>query len=201
MTAIRPDQVCVGVVVGVHGVKGTVRIKCYTTEPTGLAAYGPVSDEQGTRRFAIEVLGVSRGAVLAHLSGIKDRDAADALRGLRLYVPRAALPATKEDEFYHADLVGLPVETRDGQRLGTVRAVHNFGAGDILELRADGGRELMLPFSDAVVPAVDLAAGRIIADPPAGLLDERVEADGKSRGRAGRKSAGRRGAGRGQPRP
>ncbi|HEY7608642.1 MAG TPA: ribosome maturation factor RimM [Alphaproteobacteria bacterium] len=168
----RPDKVCLGAIVGVHGVKGVVRIKSFTADPADIAAYGAVSDESGVRSFAVSVLGQARGAVLARLSGVADRDAAEALRGLRLYVPRAALPKTKEDEFYHADLIGLPVETREGQRLGTVRAVHNFGAGDILELRGEDGRELMLPFSDAVIPAVDLAAGRIVADPPAGLIEE-----------------------------
>jgi 16S rRNA processing protein RimM len=167
-----PDQVCLGTIVGVHGVQGAVRIKSFTEHPADVAAYGAVSDESGARRFEVKVLGQARGAVLARLSGVADRDAAEALRGLRLYVPRAALPKTNEDEFYHADLIGLPVETSEGARLGSVRAVHNFGAGDILELRDEAGRELMLPFSDAVVPKIDLAAGRIVAAPPAALLEE-----------------------------
>lgn len=170
------DKVCVGAIVGVHGVQGAVRIKSFTAAPADVAAYGEVSDEGGARRFAVKVLGQARGAVLARLSGIASRDAAEALRGLRLYVPRAALPETKEDEFYHADLIGLPVETREGAPLGTVRAVHNFGAGDILELRDDGGRELLLPFSDAVVPNVDIAAGRIVAAPPASMLEDHAQA-------------------------
>jgi len=183
----RPEKVCLGAVVGVHGVRGTVRIKSFTADPADIAAYGAVSDESGARRFEVEVLGQARGAVLARLSGVADRDAAEALRGLRLYVPRAALPETKEDEFYHADLIGLPVETREGARLGTVRAVHNFGAGDILELRDDDGRELLLPFSDAIVPAVDLGAGRIVADPPAALLEQRAQAAIKSGATAARR--------------
>lgn len=176
----RPEQVCLGTIVGVHGVQGAVRIKSFTADPADVAAYGAVSDESGGRRFEVKVLGQARGAVLARLSGVASRDAAEALRGLRLYVPRAALPQTNEDEYYHADLIGLPVETREGAVLGTVRAVHNFGAGDILELRDDAGRELLLPFSDAVVREIDLAAGRIVAAPPAGLLEGRGQAEVKA---------------------
>jgi 16S rRNA processing protein RimM len=181
-----PEKVCLGVVVGVHGVRGAVRIKSFAADPADIAAYGPVSDESGARSFAVKVEGFARGAVLARLSGIADRDAAEALRGVRLYVPRAALPATREDEYYHADLIGLPVETREGAPLGSVRAVHNFGAGDILELRAADGRELLLPFSAAAVPTVDLAAGRIVADPPLGLLDDSAQAEIKAGGAVGR---------------
>jgi 16S rRNA processing protein RimM len=183
----RPEKVCLGTVVGVHGVQGAVRIKSFTADPADIAAYGAVSDESGGRRFEVKVLGQARGAVLARLSGVADRDAAEALRGVRLYVPRAALPTTKEDEFYHADLIGLPVETREGAPLGSVRAVHNFGAGDILELRDENGRELLLPFSDAVVPEIDLARGRIVAAPPAGLLEEREQAALKAGDTARRK--------------
>lgn len=193
----RSEQVCLGIVVGVHGVKGVVRLKSFTAAPADIAAYGAVCDESGARRFKIQVLGTARGAILARLSGIADRDAAEALRGLRLYVPRTALPETSEDEFYHADLIGLPVETKEGARLGTVGAVHNFGAGDILEVRGEAGHELLLPFSDAVVPQVDLAAGRIVADPPAGLLDDRAKAQSKDAGRVARRDrlAKRRGGG------
>ena len=188
----RPDKVCVGTVVGVHGVQGAVRIKSFTADPADVAAYGAVSDESGARRFEVKVLGQARGAVLARLSGVAGRDAAEALRGLRLYVARAALPETKEDEFYHADLIGLPVETRDGAALGSVRAVHNFGAGDILELHGDDGGELLLPFSDAVVPEIDLAAGRIVAAPPASLLEDRAQAALKAGGDAARRKRRRK---------
>jgi 16S rRNA processing protein RimM len=186
-----PEKVCLGTIVGVHGVRGNVRIKSFTAQPADIAAYGAVSDESGARRFVVTVLGEARGAVLAKLSGVADRDAAEALRGIRLYVPRTALPKTNEDEFYHADLIGLPVETREGAALGRVSAVHNFGAGDILELRDGAGRELLLPFSDAVVPEIDLKSGRIVAMPPASLLEERAQAEIKA-GDAARKSRRRR---------
>jgi 16S rRNA processing protein RimM len=187
-----PDQVCIGTIVGVHGVQGAVRIKSFTADPADIAAYGAVSDESGARRFEVKVLGQARGAVLARLSGVADRDAAEALRGVRLYVSRAALPKTSEDEFYHADLIGLPVETREGARLGSVRAVHNFGAGDILELRDEAGRELLLPFSDAVVPSVDLAAGRIVAAPPASMLEDLAQAELKAGNTARRRDRRKR---------
>jgi 16S rRNA processing protein RimM len=190
----RPDKVCVGTIVGVHGVQGAVRIKSFTADPADVAAYGAVSDESGARHFEVKVLGQARGAVLARLSGVADRNAAEALRGVRLYVARAALPETKEDEFYHADLIGLPVETREGVPLGSVRAVHNFGAGDILELRGDDGRELLLPFSDAVVPEIDFAAGRIVAAPPASLLEDRAQAAIKAGARRGDRRRRKRGA-------
>ncbi len=188
----RPEKVCLGTIVGVHGVQGAVRIKSFTADPADIAAYGAVSDESGERRFEVKVLGQARGAVLARLSGVAGRDAAEALRGLRLYVPRAALPKTNEDEFYHADLIGLPVETREGAPLGSVRAVHNFGAGDILELRDESGRELLLPFSDAVVPEIDLANGRIVAVPPESLLEDRGQAAVKAGGDAPRRKRRRK---------
>lgn len=188
----RPDKVCLGTIVGVHGVQGAVRIKSFTADPADVAAYGAVSDESGERRFDVKVLGQARGSVLARLSGVADRNAAEALRGVRLYVPRAALPKTNEDEFYHADLIGLPVETREGAPLGSVRAVHNFGAGDILELRDDSGRELLLPFSDAVVPEVDLASGRIVAVPPPSLLEEHGQAGVKAGGDSSRRKRRRK---------
>jgi 16S rRNA processing protein RimM len=181
------DQICLGIVVGVHGVQGVVRIKSYAARPEDIAAYGPLIDEAGARKFKVKVLGMARGAVLARLSGVADREAADALKGVRLYVPRKALPATNEDEFYHADLVGLPVDTKDGARLGTVAAVHNFGAGDIIEIRDEKGGELLLPFSDPVFPVVDIKGGRIVADPPAELLEDRAKAAAKSAARDDRR--------------
>lgn len=166
------SRVCVGAVAGVHGVRGAVRIKTFTAVPADVAAYGPVEDEAGTRRFRLQVVGERGGMVIATLSGVTDRDVAEALKGLRLYVDRSALPAPEEDEFYHADLIGLAVETTDGIPFGTVRALHDFGAGDVIEIVPVGaGTPVVLPFTREVVPVVDLAAGRIVVDPPKGLLD------------------------------
>jgi len=164
------DRVCVGAVAGARGLKGEVRIKSFTAEPEDVAAYGPVSDKAGKRRFEIVVTGRVKGALIARIKGVDDRDAAEALKGTQLYVPRSALPEPEAGTYYHADLVGLRVETGDGADLGVVKAVHNFGAGDMLEVAGKGSRGAMLPFRAGVVTAVDLSAGRITVTPPPGLL-------------------------------
>ena len=154
-----------GVIVGAQGVRGAVRVKSFTGTPEDVGAYGPVDDEAGTRRFELRVVGASRGAVIAKLKGVEDRNAAEALKGTRLYVARAALPTPEEDEFYHADLVGLAAVTPDGASLGTVTAVHNFGAGDVIEIKPESGETLLVPFTDTTVPEIDLAAGRMVVVP------------------------------------
>lgn len=129
-------------------------------------------DETGTRSFRLKVTGMVRGNVIATIKGIGDRNAAEALAGTVLYADRGALPVLAADEFYQSDLIGLAVERRDGRALGTVVAIQNFGAGDLLEVAPPGGRTLLLPFTREVVPEVDVASGRIVVDPPAGLLDD-----------------------------
>ena len=168
--AARPRRVCVGIIVGAHGVRGAVRVKSFTQEARDLTAYGVLTDEQGNRRFALQPIGAARGAVLAKLEGVADRDAAEALRGVRLYVERDAFPKTGADEFYRADLVGLAAKTKDGAVLGRVRAVENFGAGDLIDIELAAGGSAYVPFTRTVVPLVDLAGGRIVVDPPEGLL-------------------------------
>jgi 16S rRNA processing protein RimM len=171
-------RVCLGVVTSPHGVRGLVRIKSFTAEPQGVAAYGPLEDERGERRYELELVGSAKGVVLARVAGVTDRDAAERLKGVRLYVSRDVLPAAGEEEYYHADLLGLRVELGDGSELGRVRAVHDFGAGDTLEVMRSEGGAVMVPFTRAVVPVVDLAAGRLVVDPPPGLLDGKtVEAE------------------------
>ncbi len=162
-------RVCLGVIAGPHGVRGLVRVKSFTEVPEDLASYGPLSDEQGRRRFDLTVTGRVKDALLARIEGVGDRDGAQVLKGTRLYVARDALPPIEEDEtFYYADLVGLAAEDRDGCSLGRVTAVHDFGAGDVLELgRGPEGRPLFLPFNRVAVPLVDLEGGRIVVDPPA----------------------------------
>ena len=155
-----------------HGVQGAVRIKSFTEQPEDVAGYGPLTDEAGLRRFELRVVGAGKGVVIARLSGVEDRNQAEALRGLRLYLPRSALPQTEAEEYYHADLIGLEAVLGDGTPVGRVRAIHDFGAGDTLELTRPGAPALMVPFTRAVVPNVELATGRLVLDPPAGLLDE-----------------------------
>ena len=121
--------------------------------------------------FSLRLVGAAKGVVIGWLSGVSDRDRAEALRGLRLYLPRAALPPTDDEEFYHADLIGLEAVLRDGTRLGQVKAVHDFGAGDTLEILRPEGPPAMVPFTRQVVPVVDLDAGRLVVEPPPGLLE------------------------------
>ena len=167
-----PERVCLGVVTAPHGVQGAVRIKSFTEEPEDVARYGPLTDETGLRRFELRLIGEGKGVVIARLSGVEDRNQAEAVRGLRLYLPRSALPHTEAEEYYHADLIGLEAVLGDGTPVGRVRAIHDFGAGDTLELARPGAPVVMVPFTRAVVPRIELAAGRLVLDPPAGLLDE-----------------------------
>jgi 16S rRNA processing protein RimM len=164
------DRICVAQIGAAHGIRGEVRLRSFTEDPAAIADYGPLESEDGTQRFEIEALRPAKDHFVARLSGIADRDAAERLTNVKLYVPRERLPPVEDDDtFYHADLVGLRAETPDGAPLGMVTAILNFGAGDIVEIRpADGGEALMLPFNDAAVPAVDLKAGRMVVVP----LDE-----------------------------
>ena len=170
------SRVCVGIITGAHGVRGAVRIKSFTAEPKDVARYGPVEDESGERQLRLRLVGAAKGVVIAKLADVADRDQAEALRGLRLYLPRSALPPAGDEEYYHADLIGLAAALADGTPLGRVRAVHDFGAGDTLEIDRAAGPPLMVPFTRAVVPVVDIEAGRLVVDPPPGLI-EPVEAE------------------------
>jgi len=170
------SRVCLGIMVGAHGVRGLVKVKPFTEVPEDIAAYGPVSDKAGRRTWRLEVVGrgpgKSGGVVLVRVEGVGDRDAAQALHGTELYVERAALPALAEEEtFYHADLIGLRVEDAEGRELGRVTAVENYGAGDFLEIEdaGKGGGSRLLPFTRQVVPVVDIVGGRLVVAPPAEL--------------------------------
>jgi len=168
-------RVCVGIITGAHGVQGAVRVRSFTEQPRAVGRYGPLEDESGDRQFELRVSGSAKGVVIARVAGITDRDQAEALRGLHLYLPRAALPEPRREEYYHADLIGLSAELADGTRLGRVRSIHDFGAGDTLEIVRSAGAPAMVPFTRAIVPIVDLTAGRLVVDPPPGLLDPVVE--------------------------
>jgi len=150
-----------------HGVRGEVRLKAFTEDPLSIARYGALESEDGRQRFEIEALRPAKDVLVVRLKGVADRNAAEALKNLRLYVAREKLPAPAHDEFYVADLIGLAAEGPDGASLGTVKAVHNFGAGDLLEIEpADGGATVMLPFTVATVPTIDIARKKIVIEPP-----------------------------------
>ena len=165
-------RICVGQILGAHGVRGLVKLLSFTSDPAAIADYGELTDESGQQRFAVSLSGANKGHFLARLSGIDDRDAAQVLAGVRLFVEREQLPAADEDEYYHADLIGLRAERPDGTVLGSVAALHNFGAGDLIELALPSGARPMLPFDRHTVPVVDIAGGRLVVDPPEGLLDD-----------------------------
>ncbi len=147
-----------------HGVRGEIRLQSFTAEPLSIADYGPLFDKSGARRFVIETAREQgREMLVVSVEGVSDRDAAQRLTGIDLYLPRELLPTPDEDEFYLADLIGLNVESEDGAALGRVIALRNFGAGDILEvLPQDGGESQFYPFTKALAPVVDVSGGRIV---------------------------------------
>lgn len=166
----KPDRICVGAIAGAFGVHGEVRLKSFCATPEDIAHYAPLYTEDGAHSYTVRLTRPVAGGLAARLSGVATKEQADALRGITLWADRGKLPSLPDDEFYHADLIGLEVCDPGGKVLGRVAAVQNFGAGDILEVTGAGLKApLMVPFTLAVVPTVDLAAGRIIADLPEGL--------------------------------
>lgn len=159
------DRVCVAQIGAAHGIRGEVRLRSFTEAPMAIASYGPLESEDGKRRIEIEALRPSKDHFVARLAGVRDRTDAETLTNLRLYVPRDRLPPAAEGEFYHADLVGLAAVTPDGASLGTVTAIHNFGAGDVVEIKPESGETMLVPFTDTAVPEIDIAAGRMIVVP------------------------------------
>lgn len=171
--------VCLGAVTGVFGVRGEVRIKPFTEDVMGVAAYGPVTLYPGARQMEITALRAAKAGVIARLKGVADRTAAEGLKGHRLYVPRTALPVIEEeDSFYHDDLIGLGVEDTDGKAVGRIAAVQDFGAGDLLEIRpADGGKPYFVAFTREDVPVVDMAGGRVVIRPVADHPENSADQD------------------------
>ncbi|TAL01369.1 MAG: 16S rRNA processing protein RimM [Rhodospirillaceae bacterium] len=162
-------KVCVGAVVGAKGVRGEVKIKSFTATPGDVGAYGPVTTEDG-RTFQVRVSSWAKDIVTAQLAGVADRNAAEALTGVRLYVDRAALPAAEDGSYYHADLIGLTARLTDGEVVGKVSAVFNFGAGDMLEVTRPGGATELIPFTGPAIAGVDVAAGTVTIAPLPGLF-------------------------------
>ena len=163
-------RICVGAISGSFGVQGEVRLKSFCADPEAIATYGPLFTQDGTRSYSIKLTRAVAGGLGARIAGVATKEQADALRGVSLYVDRAKLPRLPDDEFYHTDLIGLAAHDTGGALIGTVQAVHNHGAGDLLEIAGAGLKtSLLLPFTLAVVPTVDLAAKRIVIDLPEGL--------------------------------
>ena len=165
------DLICVGAIAGSFGVHGEVRLKSFTAEPTALADYSPLSTEDGTDSYSVTLTRPIKNGFAARLGGVKTKEDADALKGVKLYADRDKLPALPDDEYYHADLIGLEVYDTGGTLLGRVKNVLNHGASDLLGLSIAGQSDtVLLPFTLDAVPTVDLSGGRVVADPPEGLF-------------------------------
>ena len=162
---------CVGAIAGSFGVRGEVRLKSYCANPEDIETYSPLTTEDGAHSYPVVLTRVVKNGFAAHLGGVETKEQADALKGVQLFAPRDRLPALPDDEFYYTDLIGLEVLDTGGTVLGRVKDVQNHGAGDLLEIHGPGlSATVLLPFTRAIVPTVDLEAGRIIADPPEGLF-------------------------------
>ncbi len=168
---VTNDLVCVGAIAGAFGVRGEVRLKSFCAVPEDIETYSPLLSEDGKQSYAVTLTRSVKNGFSARLGGVSTKEQADAMNGRRLYAPRDRLPALPDDEYYHADLIGLEVLDTGGTVLGRVKSVQNHGAADLLEIHAPGLKNtVLLPFTLSVVPTVDLGAGRIIADPPDGLF-------------------------------
>jgi len=171
-----PAQVCVARIGAPHGVRDAVKLWTFTEDPLALKHYGPLMTKDGARQFEVTHAREAKGHLVATLKGIATRDEAEKLNGLELYVAREKLPATDDDEYYHADLIGLAAVTSANEPLGRVIAIHNFGAGDIIEIAPPQGTTMLLPFTNEVVPTVDPANGRVVIEPPQEIEGEEASA-------------------------
>jgi 16S rRNA processing protein RimM len=162
-----PAPICVARIGAAHGVRGAVKLWTFTEDPLAVKRYGPLVTKDGTRQFEVTSAREAKGHLVASLKGIATREDAERLNGLELFVARDRLPAAGQDEYYHADLIGLAAVNAADEPLGKVIAIHNFGAGDIIEIAPPGGATMLLPFTNAVVPSVDLAGGRVVIELPA----------------------------------
>ena len=168
---MKSERICVAAIMGAFGVRGEVRIKSFCAEPSAAGDYGPVETEDGSARYELDLTRPVKGGFAARLSGVTTKEAADRLRGTRLYVGRERLPDLPDDEYYHTDLIGMEVMDTGGAKLGRVKAVLNHGASDLLEVQVPGGAAVLLPFTHDFVPVVDTGRGRLVVDPPDGIFE------------------------------
>src|SRR5882672_7951372 len=168
--------ICIARIGAAHGVRGAVKLWTFTEDPLAVKAYGPLLTKDGARSFEVATAREVKGHLVATLKGIATREDAERLNGLELYIAREKLPATDEDEYYHADLIGLAAVTPADEPIGRVAAIHNFGAGDIIEIAPPQGATMLLPFTDAVVPLVDLGGGRVVIELPDEINDDENQA-------------------------
>lgn len=170
------DLIPVGAIAGAYGVRGELRVKSYCAVPEDIERYSPLWTENRAKQYALAILRPIKNGFAARIPDVANKEEADALRGTVLYAERDQLPSLPDDEFYYADLIGLDVYDTGGVLLGRVKTVNNHGADDLLEMQLAGSSEtVFLPFTKIAVPTVDLASGRIIADPPLGILPQSGE--------------------------
>jgi 16S rRNA processing protein RimM len=161
-----PSQICVARIGAAHGVRGAVKLWTFIEDPLAVKHYGPLSTKDGARQFEVTHVREAKDHLVATLKGIATREDAERLNGIELYIARDKLPETGEDEYYHADLIGLAAVNAANEAIGRVIAIHNVGAGDIIEIAPASGPTLLLPFTNAVVPTVDLANRRVVIELP-----------------------------------
>jgi 16S rRNA processing protein RimM len=169
------SQICVARIGAAHGVRGAVKLWTFTEDPLAVKAYGPLVTVDGARQFEVTHVREAKDHLVATLKGIATREEAERLNGIELYVARDKLPAADENEYYHADLIGLAAVNAANEPLGRVVAIHNFGAGDIIEIAPSHGATMLLPFTNAVVPTVDLAGERVVIELPAEIEGDTPE--------------------------
>jgi 16S rRNA processing protein RimM len=167
-----PTPICVARIGAAHGVRGAVKLWTFTEDPLAVKHYGPLTTKDGARQFEVATAREANGHLVATLKGVATREEAERLNGIELYIAREKLPDTDEGEYYHADLIGLSAVSAANEPIGRVTAIHNFGAGDIIEIAPPHGATLLLPFTNAVVPTVDLAGGRVVI-----ALPDEIEGD------------------------
>jgi 16S rRNA processing protein RimM len=172
--------ICVARIGAAHGVRGAVKLWTFTEDPQAVKAYGPLMTRDGARQFEVTSAREAKGHLVATLKGVTTREQAERLNGIELYVAREKLPVTDEDEYYHADLIGLAAVTSANEPLGRVVAIHNFGAGDIIEIAPPHGATMLLPFTNVVVPSVDLEGGRVVIELPDEIEGDTPEDTGAS---------------------
>ncbi len=172
------DRLCLGVITGAHGIRGQVKVKSFTENPKQMTKYGPLTDVSGKHVYTLSVSGQAKGLLIVNIGEVKDRNEAELLKGTELFIARDNLPKPNDDEFYHADLIGLKALEEDGEEYGVVKGLFDFGAGDIMEVQRWDGKSVMLPFTLEVVPTVNVEAGHIIVIPPIEVSERDEEGGG-----------------------
>ena len=161
-----PNRICIARIGAAHGVRGAVKLWPFTEDPLAVIDYGPLTTKDGARQFEVATARAAKDHLVATLKGVATREDAERLNGIELYIAREKLPATDADEYYHADLIGLAAVNAANEPIGRVLAIHDFGAGTIIEIAPPSGPTMLLPFTNAVVPTVDLAGGRVVIELP-----------------------------------